>query len=117
MAAWAGTSYISAVTFTKMTPTDVIAFSETRIKSRPQCNTCRIVEVTWAKNSSFQARISSGWQWHLDDPADDYSWFVTFVYRDEEMAKGMGTAPGKINESISIRIKDDGKDGDLIGTR
>jgi hypothetical protein len=118
ISAWAGTADISAVPVPKMTPAQVLAIAEPRIQSRPQCSTCSVVEVAWAKNSSFQARISSGTQWHvLSDPADDYSWFVTFVFRDEEMAKLMGTAPGRINESVTIRIKDDGKDGTLIGTR
>jgi hypothetical protein len=112
--AMAGTADISNVPVPKMTPTQVLALAQPRI----QCNTCRIIDVEWAKNSSYQARISAGTWWHvIGDPADDYSWFVTYVYRDDEMAKLMGTAPDKINESMTIRIKDDGKDGTLIGTR
>jgi hypothetical protein len=121
IAARAGTADISNVPIPKMTPEQVLAIAEPRIHLQAQCaraDSCRIVEVDWAKNSSFQPRISSGTQWHVvGDPADDYSWFVTFVYRDEDMAKLMGTAPGKVNESETIRIKNDGKDGVLLGTR
>ena len=62
--------------------------------------------------------MSDGTQWHvISDPAGDYSWFVTYIYRDEDLAKFMKTAPGKMNAVEVLRIRNDGKDGDLFGTR
>ncbi len=78
-----------------------------------------VVSIDWCKASEFQPRIGD-WRWipGHDDP-NEYSWFVTYIYKDEQREKDLKERGIKrrFNEVGVTRIKDDGKIGFFIGAR
>jgi len=76
-----------------------------------------LVSVDWHKASDYFPPFSDGTEWSpVNDHPNDYSWFLTYVYRDELMAKHSGSKR-RFNSVLVIRIKDDGQIGLYIGAR
>jgi len=75
------------------------------------------VEIVWCKASQFHPAIAPAGIYSVgkDDP-NEYSWFVTFVYRDAEAARVFARTieVGEFTSSTVVRIKDDGTVGILI---
>lgn len=80
-----------------------------------------VISINWCKASEFQPRIGD-WRWSpgLDHP-NEYSWFVTYIYKNEQREKDLQEKERGIkrqfNEVSAMRIKDDGKIGLFIGAR
>ena len=78
-----------------------------------------VVSVDWRNASEFQPSIGD---FHhspgLDHP-NEYSWFVTYIYKDEQRDKELRETGTKrrFNEVGVVRIKDDGKIGFFVGVR
>ena len=111
---------IPDVPVSKTTAIEAIAIAQKQVKNDPKLV---LVGIDWCQASSFQPRISDGTQYHaMDDDPTGYSWFITYVYKDEQMEKefeklGSPKINIKYNSVLVIRIKNDGSIGRLIGTR
>lgn len=78
-----------------------------------------VMSVNWCKASEFQPHIGD-WRWDPQlDHTNEYSWFVTYIYKDKRREKLMKELEGnrRFNEVGVMRIKDDGKIGSFVGVR
>jgi hypothetical protein len=80
-----------------------------------------VLSVDWYKASEFQPRIGSARYSPANDQSDEYSWFVTYAYEDEFIAKmllGNDHRQNRRFNSVNVmRIKDDGQRGIFIGVQ
>ena len=74
-----------------------------------------LVGVQWCLPKSFVPPVHDGTRYTAMDDADDYSWFVTYVFKNVGMAKLVGQGHDKYNGVLVIRVKKDGSIGRLIG--
>jgi hypothetical protein len=111
---------IPDVPIPKTTAVEAVAIAQKQIKNNPKLV---LVAIDWCRASSFQPRISDGTQYHaVDNDPNGYSWFITYVYKDEQLEKefeklGSPKRDVKYNSVLVIRVKDDGSIGRLIGAR
>jgi hypothetical protein len=76
-----------------------------------------VVSIAWCKASTFQSPLGDATYNPGSDAPEEYSWFVTYVYRDEETARELKAMniTHHFNSVLIERIKDNGKQGVLIG--
>jgi hypothetical protein len=111
----AATLELPEIPVPKLTVTEVIAIAQ---QHRAINSTNRVlVSVDWHKASDYFPPFSDGTEWSPgNDHPDDYSWFLTYVCRDERLAKAWNSKH-RFNSVLVIRIKDDGQIGLYIGAR
>ncbi len=101
----------------KLTATQALAIAQKRLSNAKNFT---LVGIEWCKASDFKPRFSDGTQYSPgNDHADEYSWFVTYVYRDEEVAdafKKMGITR-QFNAVSIVRINNDGQVASFVGFR
>ncbi|HXR48620.1 MAG TPA: hypothetical protein VN784_14385 [Candidatus Limnocylindrales bacterium] len=98
----------------ELTAPQVLAIAQQHLGSSTNYT---LVSIDWCKASDFQPRYSDGTDYSPgNDEPNGYSWFITYVYRDEQMAKAFG-GKSRFNSVLVMRIKDDGKTGLFIGGR
>jgi hypothetical protein len=77
-----------------------------------------LVTVDWCKASEFKARYHVGTCTPGADHPDDYSWFLSYVFKDDEKdqrQKSLGLFRPKEFNSVTLeRINDDGQLGLFI---
>jgi hypothetical protein len=116
----AGTMELPEVPVPTLTMTKVVAIAQQMEAALQKANSTNftqftLVDIEWCKASDFSPPFSDGTQYSpLNDHPNDYSWFVTCVYRNEQMAK---FSKHRFNSVHVIRIKDDGKIGVFLGVR
>jgi len=114
----AGTSRLPDIPTPTLTATQVIAIGEKRFGERAKDYT--LVAIEWQKSSAYQPRVSTGATYTpANDQPDEYSWFLTYVTRDEREAEAMmrmGISQ-HFNSALTQRIKDGGEDGLFIGVQ
>ena len=78
-----------------------------------------IVTVDWFKASDFQPSIGDFHHSPGPDDPNEYSWFVTYIFKDEQRDKELRETGAKrrFNEVGVVRIKNDGKIGYFVGVR
>jgi len=109
--ATAGLKALPEIPMPALTAEQALAVAQRKVNSSAYV----LVGLEWAKASEFQPRVSDGTDWHALDSIDEYSWFVTYVFRDERVA---ALHPEQPFNSVSVlRIKPDGTIGLLVGTR
>ena len=110
----AGTSILPEIPSPKLTPMQALSIAEHLMHN---ATNCVVVGIDWCKSSTFQSRLSdSSYNPGADDP-DEYSWFVTFIYKDDETDRQLRkmNISRQFNSVLIERIKDNGKQGVLIG--
>ena len=78
-----------------------------------------VVSIDWARASAFQPRGASAHYSPANDQPDEYSWFVTYAYKDafiDQNLKQQGIRR-QFNAINVMRIKDDGRIGVFIGVQ
>jgi hypothetical protein len=114
------TSILPPIPRPKLTAGQAIEIAQKSFKSDPL--KLLLVAVDWYKSSEFQPRFSDGTQWQpVNDHPNDFSWFVTFAYKDPEIAKWLEKHPDgptrEFTSSTIVRVKDDGTIGEMVGVR
>ena len=98
---------LAAVPMPTLTVTQVLEIAKQRMSDSKNYT---VVGLDWCKASEFQPRYNDGTQYSpANDHANEYSWFLTYVYPD----------PLRPNYKavFVLRIKPDGSMGVFIGTR
>jgi hypothetical protein len=113
----AGTAVLPEIPAPKLTASQAIEVAKQRMGDSTNFT---LVGIDWCKSSTFQPRFNDGTQYSPGkDHPDDYSWFLTYVYKDDQMEKGL-TGMGikrQFNAVHVIRVKDDGQIGAFVGFR
>ena len=113
----AGVAVLPEIPVPKLAPAQVLAIAQQRIGTATDYT---LVGLDWYKSSDFQPRFSDGAHYSpAHDQPGEYSWFVTYVYRDkqtDEAFKKMGIVR-RFNAVRVLRIKADGSVGVFIGSR
>ena len=113
----AGVAVLPEIPVPRLAPAQVLAIAQQRIGTATDYT---LVGLDWRKSSDFQPRFSDGTQYSpADDQPDEYSWFVTYVYRDREMDEAYRKMRivRRFNAVRVLRIKADGSVGVFIGAR
>ena len=83
-----------------------------------------VIAIDWHKASDFQPRFGDATYSPATDHPNEYSWFVTYLYKDEFLEKLLEAqkparkiAPRQFNSVRVTRIKDDGQMGVFIGAQ
>jgi hypothetical protein len=98
-----------------LTVTEVITIAQRHMGTKS--TNYVLVSVCWHKASDYVPPFSDGTEWSPgNDHPDDYSWFLTYVYRDQMLAK-VENSKHRFNSVHVIRIRDDGKIGLYLGAR
>ncbi len=110
-----GLGILPEVAVPKLTATEVLAIAQKNMAK--STNSFVLVAVDWYKASDFQPRFNDGITYSpgRDDP-EGYSWFVTYLYRDEELQKNLHVKR-RFNTVRVMRIKDNGQKGEFGGGR
>jgi len=99
-----------------LTAAQAIALAEKQLRN-PNQNL--LVGIDWAKSTKFTPRFSDGTRLLPVDQPDSYSWFVTYVYKDDELAAALAEL-GTVREFTAvrvIRVKSDGTAAVMAGFR
>jgi hypothetical protein len=92
-------------------------------KLRHNDTNCSVIAIDWHKASDFQPQFGDATYSPANDHPDEYSWFVTYLYKDELLEKLLADRPvqsvvhRQFNSVGVMRIKDDGQMGVFIGYR
>ena len=107
----AGTSELPEIPVSKLGVSRALAIFQKQMK---HSTNYAVVAIDWCKASEFHPRVGGGrWFTGLDDP-NEYSWFVTYLYKDKQqdkLLKELGRKKQQFNSASVIRIKDDGTRG------
>jgi len=78
-----------------------------------------LVGVDWQRASDFKPVFSDAQYSPAGDEPDQFSWFITYVYKDEAIAKALADLGIKreFNAVRIIRVKANGQIGAMIGFR
>jgi hypothetical protein len=99
----------------KLTASEAVAISQ---RHGHDSTKYTLVTVDWCKASEFKSRYSVGTCTPGDDHPNDYSWFLSYVFKDDEKdqrQKSLGLSRPKEFNSVAVdRINDDGRPGVFI---
>lgn len=113
----AGLAVLPEIPVPKLTASQALAIAQQQMTNATGFT---LVGIEWCKSSAFQPRFNDGTHWWPgDDHPDEYSWFVTYVYKDEQLDERMRRIGIKrrFNEVCVIRVRDDGQIGRFDGFR
>lgn len=112
----AGTSTLPEIPAPKLSVPQVLGIVHQQMQNSTNY---MVVGIDWYQASAFQPRIGDARYSPAGDDPNDYSWFVTFVYKDEQTEKRRGELGIKrqFNSAVVLRIKDDGKIGKFVGVQ
>ena len=110
---YAGVGVFPEIPVPKLTPIEALTIADRLNGNRTNFI---VVSIEWCKASEFQSRLAQGTCNPGSDAPDEYSWFVTFVYKDVEADKLLKRihVTRQFNSVQIERIKDNGKQGVLI---
>lgn len=116
---FAGLGVLPEIPIPKLTATQALAIAQHHMTNFTNYT---LVAIEWCNSTTFQPRFSDGTHYTpANDHPNEYSWFVTYVYKEEVIDKldsEMGlNRHRRFNSVLVERIKDDGQIGILIGTR
>jgi len=112
----AGTSILPEIPSPKLTPMQALSIAGHLMHN---ATNYVVVGLDWCKSSTFQPRLGDGTYNPGGDDPDEYSWFVTFIYKDAATDRQLRTMniSRHFNSVLIERIKDNGKQGVLIGVQ
>jgi hypothetical protein len=80
----AGLGVLPPIPVPKLTAAQAMAIAQAHLGNDPA--RCTLVGVDWHKAADFQPRFAVASRFLANDHPDDYSWFVTYVYKDDTLA-------------------------------
>jgi hypothetical protein len=112
----AGSSVLPEIPVSKLGISQALAIFE---KQMHDSTNHYVVSVDWYRASEFQPGIGDFRYSPGPDHSGEYSWFITYIYKNEQRDKELRETGTKrrFNEVGVVRIKDDGKIGYFVGAR
>ena len=107
----AGLGMLPPIPVPKLTAAQAMAIAQAHLG--PDSARYTLVGVDWHKSSDFQPRFAVAQYTPANDHPEEYSWFMTYVYRDNLVPGTEATQP--FTAEHVIRIRDDGEIGAFIG--
>jgi hypothetical protein len=98
----------------KLSMTQMLSIAE---KHRPK--DALLVGVEWCRSSDFQHRALGSYFIPPYAQPNAYSWFLTYVYKNEEFDKELKSRgiSQRFNSFFVVRLMDDGTFGTMIGVQ
>jgi hypothetical protein len=112
----AGTSVIPEIPVSKLGLSKALAIF--RHQMHTPTKYC-VIGIDWCKASEFQPRIGDARWYPGRDHPNEYSWFVTYLFKDEQREQELKQSgiQQRFNVVLVMRIKDDGQIGEFVGAQ
>ena len=114
----AGLGILPEIPIPKLAVEKVLSIANQTMRPVSGVTDLTLVGIDWCKSSEFKPRFSAGNIAYTpgQDHPDEYSWFLTYVSKDERLPKASQISyQNRFNSVNILRIKDDGQIGVFIG--